>query len=93
MCDEPGVIKASVCGEPGVIEAGVCGELGVIEAGVCGEPRVVEAGVRRQHLRQRVEATGNETLGSTPEEFDAKFRADVARFKKIVQDAGLPMQD
>ena len=44
-------------------------------------------------VRQRIESTGNEAVGSTPEEFDAKFKADVARFKKIVQDARLPMQD
>jgi tripartite-type tricarboxylate transporter receptor subunit TctC len=44
-------------------------------------------------VRQRMEATGNESVGSTPEEFDSKFKADVARFKKIVQDAKLPMQD
>lgn len=44
-------------------------------------------------VRQRVEATGNEVVGSTPEEFAAKFRADVARFRKIVQDARIPYQD
>ncbi len=44
-------------------------------------------------VRQRVESTGNETVGSTPEEFDVKFKSDVARFKKIVADARLPMQD
>ena len=44
-------------------------------------------------VRQRMESTGNEAVGSTPEEFDVKFKADVARFKKIVQDARLPMQD
>lgn len=44
-------------------------------------------------VRQRVEGTGNESVGSTPEEFDAKFKTDVARFKKIVQDAKLPPQD
>lgn len=44
-------------------------------------------------VRQRIESTGNESVGSTAEEFTAKFRADVARFKKIVQDAGIPYQD
>lgn len=51
---------------------------------------------RAAHLpdvRQRVEATGNEVVGSTPDEFAAKFRADVARFKKIVRDARIPYQD
>jgi len=49
--------------------------------------------VQSADVRQRVESTGNEVVGSTPEEFDAKYRADVARFKKIVKDAGLPYQD
>ena len=44
-------------------------------------------------VRQRVESTGNETVGSSPAEFAEKFRADVARFRKIVADARLPMQD
>jgi hypothetical protein len=30
---------------------------------------------------------------STPEEFDAKFKADVAGFRKIVLDARIPFQD
>jgi len=49
--------------------------------------------VQTAEVRQRVESTGNEIVGSTPEEFEAKYRADVARFKKIVKDAGLAYQD
>lgn len=44
-------------------------------------------------VRKRVEGTANEAVGSTPEEFEAKFKADVARFKSIVRDARLPYQD
>ena len=55
--------------------------------------REVARAVQLPDVRQRVESTGNEVVGSTPEEFDAKFRADVARFKKIVQDARIPPQD
>jgi len=66
-----------------------------------GTPKDVVARLQREaaravhtdEVRQRVESTGNEVVGSTPEEFDARFRADVARFKKIVKDAGLPFQD
>lgn len=49
--------------------------------------------VQSSEVRQRVESTGNEIVGGTPEEFDVRFRADVARFRKIVKDAGLPFQD
>jgi tripartite-type tricarboxylate transporter receptor subunit TctC len=66
-----------------------------------GTPREVVARLQQEvskavHLpevRKRVESTGNEVVGSTPEEFAAKFKSDVARFKKIVQDAGIPFQD
>jgi len=44
-------------------------------------------------IRDRVRATGNETVGSTPEEFNARFRADVANFIRIVKDARIPNQD
>ena len=44
-------------------------------------------------LIERLKAGGNEPVGSTPEEFDARFRADIAKFAKIVKDARIPMQD
>jgi tripartite-type tricarboxylate transporter receptor subunit TctC len=64
-------------------------------------PREIVARLQREaakaahsaEVKQRVESTGNEVVGSTPAEFDAKYRADIARFKKIVKDAGLPFQD
>ena len=55
--------------------------------------REIVAAVQSPDVRERVEATGNEVVASTPQEFAAKFRADVARFKKIVQDARIPYQD
>jgi tripartite-type tricarboxylate transporter receptor subunit TctC len=42
---------------------------------------------------ERLKAFGNEPVGSTPEEFDAKFRANLATFAKIVKEAHIPMQD
>jgi tripartite-type tricarboxylate transporter receptor subunit TctC len=64
-------------------------------------PREIVARLQREaakavqtgEVKQRVESTGNEVVGSTPAEFDAKYRADIARFRKIVKDAGLPFQD
>jgi tripartite-type tricarboxylate transporter receptor subunit TctC len=46
-----------------------------------------------REVRERLEATGNEVMGSTPEEFDAKFKADLAKFAKVVKDARIPAQD
>jgi tripartite-type tricarboxylate transporter receptor subunit TctC len=42
---------------------------------------------------ERLQAGGNEGVGSTPEEFDARFKADIAKFAKIVQEAHIPKQD
>ena len=42
---------------------------------------------------ERLKAGGNEGVGSTPEEFDARFKADIAKFAKIVQEAHIPKQD
>jgi tripartite-type tricarboxylate transporter receptor subunit TctC len=41
---------------------------------------------------KRLLAMGNEPVASTPEAFGAKFRDDVARFAKVVKEAGIPLQ-
>lgn len=38
-------------------------------------------------------AGGNEPVGSTPEEFTARFKADIELFAKVVTDAKIPKQD
>jgi tripartite-type tricarboxylate transporter receptor subunit TctC len=44
-------------------------------------------------LRERLRITGNEAVGSTPAEFDARFKADLAKFAKIVREAHISPQD
>jgi tripartite-type tricarboxylate transporter receptor subunit TctC len=41
---------------------------------------------------KRLATMGNEPVGSTPEAFAAKFRDDVARFAKVIKEAGIPQQ-
>jgi tripartite-type tricarboxylate transporter receptor subunit TctC len=41
----------------------------------------------------RLRAGGNEGVGSTPEAFDARFRADIVKFAKIIADAKIPKLD
>jgi tripartite-type tricarboxylate transporter receptor subunit TctC len=43
-------------------------------------------------IAKRLLSMGNEPVGSTPEAFGAKFRDDVARFAKVVKEAGIPLQ-
>ena len=49
--------------------------------------------LRAPDLIERLKTGGNEAVGSTPDEFDARFRADIAKFAKIVKDAKIPTQD
>ena len=44
-------------------------------------------------VHKSITAMGSERVGSTPEEFDVKFKSDLAKFRQIVKDANIPMQD
>ena len=44
-------------------------------------------------VRARMEATANEVVGSTPDAFAVRYKSDLARFTKVVKDAGIPQQD
>jgi tripartite-type tricarboxylate transporter receptor subunit TctC len=48
--------------------------------------------IHEPDMQKRLLAMGNEPVGSTPAEFDVKFRGDVARFAKVIKDAGIPLQ-
>jgi tripartite-type tricarboxylate transporter receptor subunit TctC len=66
-----------------------------------GTPHEVIALIRREaakalempDVRARMDATANEIVGSTPDEFALQYKADLARFAKVVKDAGIPLQD
>jgi tripartite-type tricarboxylate transporter receptor subunit TctC len=42
---------------------------------------------------ERLRAGGNEGMGTTPEEFDRVFRADIVKYAKIIADAKIPKLD
>jgi tripartite-type tricarboxylate transporter receptor subunit TctC len=44
-------------------------------------------------VMERLRAGGNEGVGSTPDEFDRVFRADIVKFAKIIADAKIPKLD
>lgn len=44
-------------------------------------------------VRDRIQAMGQEIIGSTPDQFDAKFKADLAKFARIVKEARIPLQE
>jgi tripartite-type tricarboxylate transporter receptor subunit TctC len=66
-----------------------------------GTPRDIVLTIQRETAKAlklpdvvaRLKTGGNEGVGSTPEEFDALFRADIVKFAKIIKDANIPTQD
>jgi tripartite-type tricarboxylate transporter receptor subunit TctC len=44
-------------------------------------------------VRERLREWVNEPVGSTPTEFDTFFRAEVAKFARVVNEAHIPLQD
>jgi tripartite-type tricarboxylate transporter receptor subunit TctC len=89
---------------PTIAESGVAGFESASWQGwfvPAGTPREVIALIQREaakalklpDVRARMDATANEVVGSTPQEFAIKYKADTARFAKVVKDAGIPLQD
>jgi tripartite-type tricarboxylate transporter receptor subunit TctC len=54
--------------------------------------REAAAAIALPDTQVRLKAMGNEAVASKPEEFSAKFRADVAKFQQVVREAGIPLQ-
>ena len=75
----------------------LCGLSPTVPMGLTDACRLVLRGAKSPmtaiQVRERLEATGNEIVASTPEEFDAKFKADLAKFAKVVKDARIAAQD
>ena len=89
---------------PTMVEAGVpgfelTGWLGLFAP--AGTPRpVIERlyaamrdTVASTQVSERFPALGYEPVGSTPEEFSARFRRDVALYARIIREARIPLQD
>lgn len=49
--------------------------------------------LRLPDVAERVPGWGSEPAGTTPDEFTAKYREDVARYAKIIKDAKIPLVD
>ena len=44
-------------------------------------------------VREVISATGAEPVGNAPAEFDAQFKADIARFARVIEQAKIPRLD
>ena len=85
--------------EAGVPELELTGWLGLLAP--AGTPRPV---IERLHaamvstisspeVRERFPALGYEAVGSTPEEFNARFKRDLTVYARVIQEAHIPLQD
>lgn len=58
---------------------------------------LVQSGVAKAlqvpDVLERLRTWTNEPVGSRPEQFDAYFKAEVAKFKKVVKEANIPLQE
>jgi tripartite-type tricarboxylate transporter receptor subunit TctC len=55
--------------------------------------RAAKTALAAPDVLERLRITGNEAVGSTPEEFETRFKADLAKFAKIVKEAHIPQQN
>jgi tripartite-type tricarboxylate transporter receptor subunit TctC len=55
--------------------------------------RTTAAVLTKPDVAERVRAMGNEPVGSTGAEFEARFKADLAAFAKVIREAHIPLQD
>ena len=44
-------------------------------------------------VRERLQSLGADPVGTSPEEFDALFKADIRKFAEVIKEAGIPPQD
>lgn len=44
-------------------------------------------------VREKLQGMGSEIVGSTPDEFEARYKSDIARFARVVKEAKIPLQD
>jgi tripartite-type tricarboxylate transporter receptor subunit TctC len=96
--------SAAIPDVPTMAEAGVpnfapTGWLGLFAP--AGTPRAI---VERLHsemvkviatpeIRERFPGWGYEPVGSTPEEFDQRFKSDLSLYSRVIREAHIPLQD
>jgi tripartite-type tricarboxylate transporter receptor subunit TctC len=96
--------SAAIPEVPTMAEAGVpnfelTGWLGLFAP--AGTPRAVVDRLYREMLktisspeiRERMPAWGYEPVGTTPDEFDARFKSDLALYARVIREARIPLQD
>lgn len=68
---------------------GILGPAGTPRAIIATLNREIAAIVRTPEFAERLAGDGAAPIGNTPEQFDAIIRADIAKWAKVVKDAGI----
>ena len=71
---------------------GVVGPAGIPKAVVDKISADIAAAERTDDFKRRMQELVVEPVGSTPEEFDAFIRADIAKWEKIIRAAGITIE-
>jgi tripartite-type tricarboxylate transporter receptor subunit TctC len=90
--DVPTIAEAGVKGLESPSWYGVFAPARTPRAIVDALQREVARAIQSSDVADRMRAQGNEPVGGTPDEFGALVKADVARFSRIVEIAGIPKQ-
>ena len=51
--------------------------------------KVIASGLQAPEVKERLAADGSEGVGSTPAEFDRHMASEVARFRRVIREAGI----
>lgn len=88
----PGLPTVAASGVPGYESVGVYGMLAPARTPGAIIDRLNREIVRFLNMpdtRERLLATGVETVGGTPDEFSAMIQSDIVRLAKMIKDAGI----
>ena len=90
--DVPTVAEAGVPGYSAPTWTGVVGPAGMPQPIVDKLNAAINTALRTQAFRERFAAIGDEPAGGTPEEFAKTIKADLAKWKDVVERSGAKLE-
>ena len=91
--DVPTIAEAGVTGLEIRSWNGLFAPAGTPREIVTAIQKAVTAAMVSPEVRERILAMGQDPIGNTPEEFDALFKSDLARFAKVIEQAKIQRLD
>lgn len=91
----PGLPTVAAAGVPGYESVGIYGLFAAAktpDALVRRLNREIVRIIHTEEAKKRMLASGLEPVGSTPEQFDAKFKSESVRMEKVIKAAGIRME-